>query len=113
MNDVTPDARDATYKALAQDGLVLIEGHHISTSKLWQAALARSALDISEQKCEQSGKQAEPSSDFRLPIVMALMSLYQKNHDNQVLSEAEMTARVDALLALEVDYLQSLLQTQH
>lgn len=113
MSDVNPDARDATYKALAQDGLVLIEGHHISTSKLWQAALARSALDISEQKSDLTGCEPEPSSDFRLPIVMALMSLYQKSHSDQVLSEVEMTARVDALLALEVDYLQSLLQTQH
>lgn len=108
MNGANPNI-DATYKALAQDGLVLMSSNSITTSKRWQLALAQAALDISEQECIDNSQ----SNDFRLPIVMALMTLYQSNHKNQTLSEKDMTDRVDALLRLEVEYLQSLLQTQH
>lgn len=112
MNDANPNI-EATYKALAQDGLVLMSSNSITTSKRWQLALAQAALDISEQECIDNSQSNDSSNDFRLPIVMALMTLYQSNHKNQTLSEKDMTDRVDVLLRLEVEYLQSLLQTQH
>ena len=77
----------AVLEALEAEGLVRREGGRLRTTRRWQAAVARAALRLY--------RDGAPWQDLRLPIASAFVELCPDRTD------AEIAARVDAMLPIE------------
>jgi hypothetical protein len=76
-------------RVLESDGLVQLDESRASTSAHFRGAMARAALRLF--------RAGDASEDLRVPITMALLETYGSQ-----LSNEELAARVEAMLALEV-----------
>ena len=84
---------DTALRRLMEDGLLDLGETGLSTTRRWQAALARAALTL---------QRAGAPWDLRLPIAMALA-----DHD-PALSDGELAELVEAMVPVQAAELQRL-----
>ena len=75
-------------RRLELDGLIQLENGELRTTRRWQGAMARAALQLY--------RAGEKSADLRLPIVCALVELYGSEETAEVLADL-----TEAMLPIE------------
>ncbi len=74
---------------LETDGFIERRGDHLRTSRRWQRAMAKAAVELYEA--------GDPGDDLRVPIVVALLQMYQASVEDEVLADF-----VEAILPIEL-----------
>ena len=74
-------------EVLERDGLLRQDGDRLRTTPRWQAAMARSALNLQRTNA--------PWMDLRLPIVAALLERYPEASDDELGALAEVMVPVE------------------
>jgi hypothetical protein len=83
------DGRIVALARLAADGLIVGSEQSWRTTRRWQQAMARAAVELYDQ--------GDPGDDLRVPIALAMLGLYSTSVDDETLAEL-----VEAMLPVEL-----------
>ena len=87
---MTPSPQiDRALRRLEQDGLLERRGAELRTTRSWQSAMARAAMQLYDK--------GDPGEDLRVPIGVALFEKYGSS-----VSDDELADLIEAMLPIEL-----------